>query len=196
MKNAISLIVTIVILTGCKSWDASKIALKKEPLNPKLLTLDRRIGEVSNIAVGANPDELKIFTTETEENLMDPYGDKYGYIVMKQYLIKFKPGIFFPNAALLYIPTIVGVPFAITKEAIEVEIRIFDSQKRLIGKYSAIGKGKNICALYYGYTFSNVIRKTYTDALISALNQIRPQILADVVRLNEKLLAAGKTELK
>ena len=33
----------------------------------------------------------------------------------------------------------------------------------------------------------NVARKTYTDAINDALNQIRPQILADVNQLNEKL---------
>ena len=195
MKKAASLIVVIVLLASCKSWDASRITVKKEPLNPKLLTLEKRIGDIST-AVAVNADEMRLFTAEAEENLMDPYGDKYGYIVMKQYLIKFKPGIFIPNAVLLYAPTLLGVPFAITRESIEVEIRIFDSQKRLIGKYSAIGKGRNTCALYYGYTLTNVFRKTYADALNDALNQVRPQIVADVTRLNEKLAAAGKIVLK
>jgi hypothetical protein len=187
MNLIFKLIIVSAVLTSCKSWDASKIAVKKEPLVPKLLTLERKIEDVANTVVATNPDEMKLFTKEVEENLIDPYGDKYGYIIMKQSIIKMKPGIFIPNAILLYVPTILGCPFAITKYTIEVEIRVTDFQNRLIGKYSAIGKGKNICAMYYGYSLMNVGRKTYVDAVNDAFNQIRPQILADVARLNEKL---------
>jgi len=174
-------------MTGCKSWDVSKISVKKEPLTPKLLALERKIEDVANTVVATISDEMKIFTKEVEENLIDPYGDKYGYIIMKQNIIKMKSGIFIPNAILLFIPTILGSPVAITKYTIEVEIRITDFQNKLLGKYTAIGKGKNICAMYYGYSLMNVGRKTYVDAINDAFNQIRPQILADVARLNEKL---------
>mgnify|MGYP003344222108 FL=1 len=187
MKSIIKLILLSVLFSSCKSWDASKISVKKEPLTPKLLTLERKIEDVVNTVIATNPDEMKIFTKEVEENLIDPYGDKYGYIIMKQNIIKMKPGIFIPNAILLYVPTLLGVPFAITKYTIEVEIRITDFNNKLLGKYTAIGKGKNICAMYYGYSLMNVARKTYTDAINDALNQIRPLILADVNQLNEKL---------
>ncbi len=187
MKSIFKLILVSIILTSCKSWDASKITVKKEPLTPKLLTLERKIEDVANSVVATNPDEMKIFTKEVEENLIDPYGDKYGYIIMKQNIIKMKPGIFIPNAILLFIPTILGLPCTITKYTIEVEIRITDFQNKLIGKYTAIGKAKNICAMYYGYSLMNVVRKTYADAINDAFNQIRPQILADINRLNEKL---------
>ena len=187
MKSIFKFILISVLFSSCKSWDASKISVKKEPLTPKLLTLERKIEDVVNTVIATNPDEMKIFTKEVEENLIDPYGDKYGYIIMKQNIIKMKPGIFIPNAILLYVPTLLGVPFAITKYTIEVEIRITDFNNKLLGKYTAIGKGKNICAMYYGYSLMNVARKTYTDAINDALNQIRPQILADVNQLNEKL---------
>ena len=90
MKSILKFILLSVLFSSCKSWDASKISVKKEPLTPKLLTLERKIEDVVNTVIATNPDEMKIFTKEVEENLIDPYGDKYGYIIMKQNIIKMK----------------------------------------------------------------------------------------------------------
>jgi hypothetical protein len=187
MNSILKLIIVSFLLSGCKAWDVSYLAVKKEPLTPKLLTLDRKIEDVANTVVLTNSDEMILFTKEVEENLIDPYGDKYGYIIMKRNPIKFKSGPNIPNAILLNIPLLFGVPFAKPSYTLEVEIRIVDAQNKLIGKYSAIGKGKNTIAMYYGYSAADAGRKSYIDAINDAFNQIRPQILADVARINEKL---------
>jgi len=195
MKIKIKLLFIGIVLTSCKSWDASKIGVKKEPIAPKVLTLDKKLEDMANATVITSGDQMKLFSKEVEENLTDPYGDKYGYIIMKQNLIKWKMGI---GWALLQgftaaVPGLFGVPYGGTKYEYEVEFRIMDSQNRLIGKYSAIGKGSAKVALYWGYSGQNAGRKAYVDALNDAFDKIRPQIQADAARLNEKLLASGKS---
>ena len=195
MKVVFKIVIALFLLTSFKSWDASKVGVKKEPLSPKLLTLDRKIEDVANTTVVTNPDQMRFFTKEVEENLIDPYGDKYGYIIMKQNIIKFKAGMMpwiIPNAILFYTPILFGLPFTKPKYIIEIEFRIMDSQNKLIGKYSATGKGSCVVAMYYGYSLMNAGRKIYLDALNDAFNQIRPLIQADALRLNEKLKEAGK----
>lgn len=194
MKKIISVSLFILILIGCKPWDASKISVKKEPISPKILTLERRLEDISNATVIINEDRMKLFTKEVEDNLTDPYGDKYGYIVMKQNIIKVKMGV---GWALLQgftfaVPLLFGVPAGGFKYTLEIEMRIMDSQNKLIGKYSAIGFGSAKSALYWGYNGGNAFRKSYVDAINDAFNQIRPQIQADANRLNEKLQASGK----
>jgi hypothetical protein len=192
MKKIIKLILVSAILTTCKSYDASKISVKKEPIAPKLLTLNKKIEDMANATVLTSEDRMKLFSKEVEENLTDPYGDKYGSIVMKQNMITQKPRMFWPGAILLSIPTLLGAPMARPLEEIEVEFRIMDSQNRLIGKYSAIGRASNPIAMYWGYSSMNAWRKTYVDAINKAFDQIRPQILADANRLNQKLKESGK----
>ena len=67
MKKIISVSLFILILIGCKPWDASKISVKKEPISPKILTLERRFEDISNATVIINEDRMKLFTKEVED---------------------------------------------------------------------------------------------------------------------------------
>ncbi|GEM_PF-2188453 len=196
MKNSTTiLILSILLLTSCKAWDPALLDVQKDPINPKLLTLERRIQDLANTTVTTNDDELKLFTKEVEENLIDPYGDKYGYLVMKRNIIEMKMGLMpwiLINGILLQTPLLFGVPYGKPSYVIEVEFRVMDSNNKLIGKYSAIGRGKNTIAAYHGYSAGAAYRKTYADALTDAFNKIRPEIRNDVERLNRSLKEAGK----
>lgn len=194
MKKIFYWVLLALLFTGCKSWDATMIAAKKDPITPKLLTLDRRMEDMSNTTIVTNDDELKLFTNEVEDNLVDPYGDKYGYIAFKRNIIKDRMGVGFliPSGILFYFPNIFGLPYCRIKYKVETELRIYDKENRLIGKYSGIGQAKVIVALYYGYSLGSARRKAYVDALNNAFSEIRPQIKADAERINEKLKATGK----
>lgn len=170
------------------------IAAKKDPISPKLLTLDRRMEDMANTTIVTNDDELKLFTKEVEENLVDPYGDKYGYIALKRNVIKYRAGFgyYMTSAMLLSIPNLFGFPYYKMRYKLEVELRVYDKENKLIGKYSAIGNSNVTVAFYYGYSLAVAQRKSYVDALNDAFSQIRPQIKADAERINEKLKAAGK----
>ncbi|MEX2597701.1 MAG: hypothetical protein WEC59_12315 [Salibacteraceae bacterium] len=193
MKKSI-IILSALILVSCKAWDPSMISVKKDPISPKLLPLERRMEDLANTTITTNDDELKVFTQEVEENLIDPYGDKYGYIAYKKNVLdsKIGLGLFILSGFTLYIPNLFGMPFQVIKQKVEVELRVMDSHNRLIGKYSAIGEAKSTVAFYYGYSMKNAYRRTYPEAIKEALTKIRPQIEADAVRLNKTLREAGK----
>jgi hypothetical protein len=194
MKKCTIPLLLLLFLAGCKAWDGSRVTVKKDPLSPKLLSLQGKFDDISNLVVVAGSDRVRLFSHEVEDNLTDPYGNKYGYIVMRQHIIKMKAGygwaIF--DGLTLGVPILFGCPLGYFKYKIEVEIRIIDSQGRLIGKYAATGKGTAGMAMYWGYSAQNVLRKVYTDAINDAFNQIRPQIRNDVTMLNDKLQSAGK----
>ena len=188
-------------LTGCKTWNPAMLSTKNDPITPKLLTLEKKIEPFSNGGqsfsdprVFMSDDELNLFTKEIENNLLDPYGEKYGYIVLKRNIIDVRlgSGLFLLSGFLFTIPNIFGMPFFNIRYQIELEIRILDSENKLVGKYAAVGESSVKVAYYYGYSLRIAGRKAYTDAFITAFDKIRPQIQADALSVNEKLSKAGK----
>lgn len=204
MKNRLIYIVIPFILSSCKTWNGAMISPKNDPIIPKLLTLERTIEDVSLSNITTPQvydqyrlnDEILLFTRESENNLMDPYGDKYGTIVLKRNIVDVKYGVgnFIASSLLFTIPNLFGMPFLNIRYNISVEIRIMDRNNKLIAKYNAIGESQVKVAYYYGYSIRNshADRKAYTDALNDAFNKIRPQIKLDVLGINEKLQATGK----
>lgn len=195
MKKLAPLFLVYTLLIGCKAWDISSITVKKEPLSPRLLTLEKRMEDIESVAVEANDERARLFTKEVEENLTDPFGEKYGHIIMKQSIIKYNSGTgwFIPNAFTLFLPALLGFPVSHDRYILEVELRITDAKNKLIGKYSAIGTGSAWAALYYGYTIENARKKSYVDAVNQAFDQIRLHIQKDAASLNEKLKTARKS---
>ena len=204
MKNLIIYLTLLSILSSCKTWNGAMITPKNDPIAPKLLTLERRIEDVTSPNMttiqGDNQfrlnDEILLFTKEVEENLMDPYGDKYGTIVLKRNVIDVRYGMgnFIASSLLFTIPNLFGMPFMNIRYKISAEVRIMDRNNKLIGNYSGIGESRVLVAYYYGYSLRNghADRKAYTDALNEAFNKIRPQIKLDVLRINEKLISSGR----
>jgi hypothetical protein len=190
MDHLSKITIVLCLLTSCRSWDPSMIAMDKEAISPQLLTLERQVEDVASIERMITEDELRLFTQEVEENLLDPFGVKAGYIVyrrsMQDLRLKGIPwtmlnGLTFGTAALL------AVPVAIPEHTVEIEVRILDLDRQLLAKYSAVGRGRNVMAMYYGYGLQATFRKTYADAVQDALKAIRPRIQADAPMLNERL---------
>lgn len=185
----------VFLLVGCKSWTPAAITIAKKTISPKLLTLENTADELGkSLIYRTSVDELKIFNQELEENLTDPYGTKYGYISYKSRLIDYKLGLgyYIVSTLLMTIPNLLGLPFMNIKYEIESEIRILDRNKKLLAKFSAVGKSKTIVAYYYGYSLKYATRKTYIEAIIDGLNMLRPQIEKEAININEKLQTAGK----
>lgn len=87
-------------------------------------------------------------------------------------------------------PNLFGMPFMHIRYTLSVELRILDRNNKLLGNYSAVGVSSVKVAYYHGYSLRNGLadRKAYTDAF----NKIRPQLQADVDRLNGPLRSAGR----
>ncbi len=179
-------------LSACKVWNPASIGIKKDPISPQILTLQR-----ANDGLHSQ-DENKIFIQELENNICDAYGEKYGYISFHKSIVdsKFGLGLYLLSCMLFTIPNILGLPYSIVSYDIEIETRIFDRNNTLLGKYSAMGKGKTIIAYYYGYSMKYAFRKSLSEAVQDAIFKIRPQIQADAEKINAKLLGAGKIKVK
>ena len=192
------IVITILSLTACKSWDLSMVSVSESPNQNKLLSLYKNYGDFDNISRTVPDEESKLFTQELETNLMDPYGDKYGYISVITRVADSKNGfaLWYSNIILLGIPSLVGAPFGLMKYKLEVEMRIHDKNLRLLGKYSAIGESKTVpVAFYYGYRESQARDKAYSEAFNAALDSLRPKIQTDAERINQILLNTGKLEI-
>ena len=182
-----------LLFFSCKTWDATQIEPKADPIKPKLPALERSITDYANAEVVSNEDEMEIFTKEVEKNLTDPYGDKYGYITFQSNYLNRSQGVGFYllNIVTLGVPSLFGVPWAVIEHRVEVTIKILDVDRNLITKYSNIGLGKNYIAYYYGYSGKDAHRKTAADAHKSALKKIREQIDKESKELNKKLKEKG-----
>jgi len=198
-------ILLVAATTGCRSWNASLIAPQSAPITPKLLTLDRRLEDIAMPGMGAanagvSPqrlqDEIDLFTKEVERNLVDPYGEKYGTIAFTRNIIDARYGMggFIASSLLFTVPNLFGMPFMHIRYTLSVELRILDRNNKLLGNYSAVGVSSVKVAYYHGYSLRNGLadRKAYTDAINDAFNKIRPQIQADLDRLNGQLRSAGR----
>jgi hypothetical protein len=93
----------------------------------------------------------------------------------------------------LGLPNLFGCPAGRLSSEIELEMRIFDSNHKLLGKYLGQGKSLVWIAPYWGYDKGSKL-KLLTDAFNDAMSKIRPQIQADAEKLNTKLLEAGKMQ--
>lgn len=185
MKKNFTLILLIIVLTSCKSFELSQMVPANTPINPLLPTLE----DYANSTVGASQDELNFFTKEVEQNLIDPYGDKHGYIVLRRirYEVKLGLGWSFVGGFLVCVPFLFGAPASTPKFKMTYEVRILDKNRKLIGKYEGTGIGKAAAAMYWGYNIKGAVRKAYTDAWNNAFSQIRTQIQKDSGRLTEAL---------
>ena len=189
----ISFIVLVVMaLSGCKTWDISQLSPTNAPISSKLPALEESTQGIINSS--EYQDKQDLFNAEVEQNLMIPYGEKYGYIILQTNTgdIKMGNGFSVVSGLTLFIANLIGIPFSRTKIELEATVEILNSRKELIGKYRAIGKGQGIAALYYGYAVKNTFRKAYADALKNALSQIRPQIQTDAGRLSSELKKTGQ----
>jgi hypothetical protein len=193
MKNVLFGVALLIILAGCKSWDASQIDPQEDPIEPKLPALERSISDYASAQIISNEDEIRIFTKEVENNLTNPYGKKYGYVTLSSKHIEtnHKAGFAIFNGLLMFLPGLAGMPLGILELKMEITVKILDADRSLIGKYSAIGIGKNKIALYHGYSSKDAARKTHADCLKDGLKDIRSQILDDNRRLIKKLKEKG-----
>lgn len=194
MRSLCLLLLATLSLSSCRTFDLTMLETPKDPINPKLLTLDKRLADFSNATVRTSDAEIKLFTKELEENLFDPYGDKYGYIALKRTVLKKSIGWIWyaPFMASIGFSTLVGIPLDSRKYKVEAEFRIYNRNNRLIGKYSGIGEAKAWIAAYWGYDYSDAETKAFCMALQEAFNEIRPQIQDDAERLNILLMQDGK----
>lgn len=129
--------------------------------------------------VDATPNDLiTLFDRDVKNNITNPYGEKQGRIICRiaasdhqsNYFLRFFS--VFSGGTL----NLLGMPFDINKNQIDIDIEIINNNNELVGRYSAIGKGKEICSLYYGHNYLLAKRMAYIEAFKAAMTDIKRQI--------------------
>ena len=70
----------MIIFASCRSLKNTELNPASSPLHEKMPALEKVMGNYSNAVVLTNQLEQQVFTYETDENLTNPYGPKFGYI--------------------------------------------------------------------------------------------------------------------
>jgi len=194
LVNSIIVIILVIFLTSCKTLQNSQLNPPSAAISPKMPALEKNIETYSNAVVISNPMELKVYSSEVDENLTNPYGEKFGYISFKTTYNVTGQGMgwLLLNGFTGCVLTLFGVPLMKASFNLDVEIQITNSKHQLIGKYNGSGKAHEMVALYWGYSMIDAQKLALTTALKNALGEIRPKIQADVARLNEEFTKAGK----
>lgn len=133
-----------------------------------------------------------IFDRDVKNNICDISRDLKGYITCNITTGYTKVGgagwTILSVWGTAFIGNLFGMPILRVKSGMEVEVQIFDSNKKLLGSYtSPYYQYKVPVALYHGYNVRNGKRKTAIMAFKSAMSDIKRQIQEDSFRLNSLL---------
>lgn len=193
MKKITLLFLVSVLIFGCRSWTPMSIEQEKAPINPQIPSLQLYAGTEYYTEI-LSETEFRLFRQEMEENIMNPYGDKYGSAFYSSRVVDEKSGMGFIvlSGLSLYTLNIVGLPMHRINRTIEIEIRILDLKGRLIGKYVGRGTGKANIGLYYGYDWTSAYDKVLYESITEALSNIRLLIDDDSVQIKAALLETEK----
>ena len=117
INSFFALIFSALLFVGCKSYNVTMSYPEEKPISPKLLSLDKRIEDISNATVEVTDHELKIFHTEIDQNLIDPYGKKVGYISYSRTILteKHREYLSLINLPFAYTTMLLGIPGGVAK---------------------------------------------------------------------------------
>ena len=209
MKKLITLMCTMSLLSGCSTFYLNQgMKAPNRGFDDKLPNLE---------AVFSNEESLKNFTSEdnfvqvnnpmanrfyreVETNLIDEYdeGEKKGYLVLKPIISTAG----FNSKRVLYIflgvftgfvAPLLGAPIDVIEGFSELELRVLNSNGKLVKKYSAEASVKNKLGVYYGGCDSlasqgkNCFDKASWEAYEKALGDIIEQVYRDRNYLRKKL---------
>lgn len=204
MKNLIVLICAISLLSGCSTFYLNQgMKAPNRGFSDRLPNLEAVFsneGSLKNFTsednfVQVNTPMANRFYREVETNLIDEYdeGEKKGYLVLKPIIMESQENMFFPvlAGATLGILPLLGLPTAIYEGFSELELRVLNSNGKLVKKYSAEVSVKNKSGFYYGgcniWSASNCLGKASWNAYEKALGDIIEQIYKDRNYLRKKL---------
>lgn len=139
-------------------------------------------------------DAIILYDREVSDNISNLSGDKKGYIVFRILSGGPKKGGNFLGVIgifTLWIPNLLGVPVGNHKAEFEIELSVFDSRDRMLGKYIGYGKHKTWIRIG-GYSAKDAQRIANIRALKKAFSGIKKQMEGDVEKLLIGLDASTK----
>lgn len=134
-------------------------------------------------------DTINIFNKEVRENIMEQYGAKKGFVVLRLGYRGEEGSFIYPLASLLSFGglNLIGFPKREVAETLEVEVQIVNNKKEVIGRYVENVNNKDYVAMWWGYNNLSADRKVAANNLKDALEKIRHRINQDASRLKKNL---------
>jgi hypothetical protein len=149
---------------------------------------------VSSVSRNRKAQDVRtLFEREVKDCITNPYGELKGYIVCKvsSGYSRMNPAFTFWSTMTLGIPNLLGLPYAVAKTLIDLDVEIYTIDNRLIGRYNASGYDRSYSAYYYGYRLADVSRISGINAFKMAMNDIKSKIERDKNRLEMELNKVG-----
>ena len=142
----------------------------------------------------AADDVFTLLRRDLDDNIASPTAETYGNARFK--LLHYnRPwrgiGWIVPSIGTMFIANLFGMPAAIIRVEMELQMELTDANGNVLIRYVAPGAGKTPQAFYYGYDGADGVRRSNLLALKDAMKNIKQKMAADVPMLTEKLLAAG-----
>lgn len=194
MKKTYAIAAALALLASCRSVTYEDVNPTIQPNQNLLPVLDVRPDQSSIRAVYNKKkddriaDALSIFNKEVRENIIEQTGDKKGIITMRINYGNTTHNKFYQiTPGLIYIPTVLGVPFDSAEQTLDIEVLIQNTHKDVIKRYTANSSDTVYAALYWGYDNKDIDRKVAAENLKKALENIRHQINNDAPEIRSKL---------
>ncbi len=147
----------------------------------------------SNASMTVDNDIRTLFENDVKENITNPYGQQYGWVVLNPKTLERKHmahHLSVINFMTLGIANLFGVNIRKYKTFIELEVEIFNANDDLIGRY--LGTGELITKVNkYKKNQADHYRMATIKVSKQALAEIKEQINTDFDRLNANLKETG-----
>lgn len=202
MKKIYLLATVAALLSSCRSVGYEDLTPSIRPNNNLLPVLEvktdtkiypkkEKIGKKTyNDSRGT--DAETIFIKEVRENIIEPTGEKKGYITMRiSYEDTDSVGLYkltaFVGCLGLGVPFLFGVPAGALNQDLEVEVQIQNNHKDVIKRYTERVADTEYVAAWWGYKRKDVSRKVAAENLKHALENIRYKINNDAPTIRAQL---------
>lgn len=160
------------------------------------VSMPRPVSNMEYMALSDLPleDVYAVLGNEVNDNLTENTGDRFGHIRFR--LVNYNRrspgwGYTIPSVMTLNLLNVLGMPYTRLQSELELQVEVADANKKILARYRAPGQGKSYVAMYYGYHRVDAWRKANLVALQDAMAKIRPQLEADLPKLQEQLSSAG-----
>jgi len=209
MSKNLHLFLILVLVSSCASFKMGLLN-PKQTLSPQIPMLEVRIDKKSletafmpmpfkitqtadTLQANLKPfrdiqvqDAITIFTREVENNICKANGpNKNGYAVCRIIAADMMGNGLWVLVPPLFV--LCGVPSCSFSVEVSAQIDIYDNDNNFIKSYSAVGRGKEYQAMYWGYAGETMMRTATIRALLNAMNEIKVKIQNDQAELAKKL---------
>lgn len=194
MKKFYMLTLVLALLSSCKSLSYDDLNPAIQPNTNLLPVLEVKPDQKSIRAVYNKKhddriaDTVNIFNKEARENIMEQTGKKKGIISMRlNYGETKRNKLYAASEGLMFIPTILGVPFDNAEQVLEIEVLVQNNNNDIIKRYVERVEDEEYAALYWGYKKEDVQRKVAAENMKNAMAKIRQKINNDAPEIRTKL---------